>query len=62
MSLILTYEDELYKEPDYVYKDENKVIKVIPKYDKDVLENNITYKDFDLEESKFNRKQETYVK
>lgn len=56
MSLILTYEDELYKEPDYVYKDENKVIKVIPKYDKDVLENNITYKDFDLEESKFNRK------
>lgn len=52
MSLILTYEDELYKEPDYVYKDENKVIKVIPKYDyKNFSHKNVTYRDKD--ENKF---------
>lgn len=43
MSLILTYEDELYREPDSSYNDIVKIVKIIPKYDYKAL----TYKDKD---------------
>lgn len=39
MGLILTYDGELYKEPDESYGDETKMVKMISKYD------NIIYKD-----------------
>lgn len=45
MSLILTYEGELYKEPDNSYGEKTKIVKVIPKYDSKNL--NVTYRDKD---------------
>lgn len=49
MSLILTYDGELYKEPDNSYGEKTKIVKVIPKYDFKNL--NVTYRDKD--ENKF---------
>lgn len=49
MSLILTYDGELYKEPDNSYGEKTKIVKVIPKYDSKNL--NVTYRDKD--ENKF---------
>lgn len=52
MSLILTYEGELYKEPDNSYGEKTKIVKVIPKYDyKNFSHKNVTYRDKD--ENKF---------
>ena len=45
MSLILTYDGELYKEPDNSYGEKTKIVKVIPKYDFKNL--NVTYRDKD---------------
>lgn len=45
MSLILTYDGELYKEPDNSYGEKTKIVKVIPKYDSKNL--NVTYRDKD---------------
>ena len=45
MSLILTYDGELYKEPDNSYGEKTKIVKVISKYDFKNL--NVTYRDKD---------------
>ena len=48
MSLILTYDGELYKEPDNSYGEKTKIVKVISKYDyKDLSCQKQTYKDED---------------
>lgn len=48
MSLILTYDGELYKEPDNSYGEKTKIVKVIPKYDyKNFSHKNVTYRDKD---------------
>lgn len=48
MSLILTYEGELYKEPDNSYGEKTKIVKVISKYDyKNFNHKNVTYRDKD---------------
>ena len=46
MSLILTYDGELYKEPDSSYGEKTKIVKVISKYDyKNLSYQKQTYKD-----------------
>lgn len=48
MGLILTYDDELYKEPDNSYGEKTKIVKIIPKYDcKDLSYQKPIYKDED---------------
>ena len=48
MSLILTYDGELYKEPDNSYGEKTEIVKVISKYDyKDLSCQKQTYKDED---------------
>lgn len=48
MGLILTYDDELYKEPDNSYGEKTKIVRIIPKYDcKDLSYQKPIYKDED---------------
>ncbi len=56
MGLILTYDGELYKEPDESYQDETKMVKMISKYD------NIIYKDADDEKLKSDDMAKNHVK
>lgn len=56
MGLILTYDGELYKEPDGSYQDETKMVKMISKYD------NIIYKDADDEKLKSDDMAKKHVK
>lgn len=56
MGLILTYDGELYKEPNESYGDETKMVKMISKYD------NIIYKDADDEKLKSDDMAKKHVK
>ena len=48
MGLILTYEDELYREPEESYNGDMKIVKVISKYAKPNYSSMIVYKDGDV--------------
>lgn len=52
MGIILSYEGELYRQPEESYNDEIKMIKVISKYEKPNYSSMIVYKDGDFKDLK----------